>query len=123
MIDPAGPPVQLPESLLLQVAEECANASDTGPEFLLELARCAMLAPQGKDAPPFLEIGTRSGGSALLMLKVLGAVYGALGIRPPRLFTVDPYGSRPYEGVPHLYDDWHYGEMKKNLAPYANHIH
>ncbi len=82
-----------------------------------------MLAPQGKNAAPFLEIGTRSGGSALLMLKVLGRVYRTLGFHPPQLLTVDPYGSRPYEGAPHIYDERHYSEMKRNLAPYTNHIH
>lgn len=123
MLDQARPTVHLSESLLRWYAWQCRKKSDTRPELLLELARCAMLAPQKKDAAPFLEIGTRSGGSALLMLKVLDRVYGALGIRPPQVFTVDPYGSRPYEGVPHIYDERHYGQMKKNLAPYTNHIH
>jgi len=123
MIDQVGPTVHLSEGLLRWYVWRCKKKSDTRSEFLLELARCAMLAPQGKDAAPFLEIGTRSGGSALLMLKVLSHVYGALGIRPPQLFTVDPYGSRPYEGKPYIYDERHYGKMKKNLAPYTNHIH
>ena len=123
MIDHAGPPVHLSERLLRWYVSQCSRESDTRPEFLLELARCVMLAPQGKEAPPFLEIGTRCGGSALLMLKVIGRVYGTLGIRPPQVFTVDPYGSRPYEGEPHIYDERHYGRMKKNLAPYPNHIH
>lgn len=116
-------PVHLPETLLRWYVWQCRKHSDTGAEQLLELARCAMLAPQGKDAAPFLEIGTRSGGSALLMLKVLRRIYGKLEIRPPQVFTVDPYGSRPYEGEPHIYDERHYGRMKKNLAPYTNHIH
>jgi len=123
MIDRVRTRVRLSERRLRWYVWQCKRESDTRPRFLLELARCAMLAPQGKDAAPFLEIGTRSGGSALLMLKVLGRVYGALGIRPPQLFTVDPYGSRPYEGEPHIYDERHYGRMKKNLAPYTNHIH
>ncbi len=113
----------LSETLLRRYIVQCTKQSDTGPELLLELARCAMLTPQGEDAAPFLEIGTRSGGSALLMLKVLDRVYRTLGIRPPQLFTVDPYGSRPYEGAPYLYDENHYGRMKKNLAPHTNHIH
>lgn len=114
---------QLSESLLHWYVRQCMKKSDTSPSFLLELARCAMLAPQGKNAAPFLEIGTRSGGSALLMLKVLGRVYRTLGFHPPQVLTVDPYGSRPYEGAPHIYDEQHYCEMKRNLAPYTNHIH
>lgn len=116
-------PVELPEFRLRWYVSECRKKSDTRPEFLLELARCAMLAPQADDAAPFLEIGTRSGGSALLMLKVLKAIYRRRGTRPPQVFTVDPYGSRPYEGEPYIYDERHYGKMKKNLAGHTNHIH
>jgi len=100
----------------------CRRQSDTKSRFLLELARTVARAPRVPDPPPLLEIGTRSGGSALLMLRVLNDVYPR-GTRHPLLLTVDPYGARPYEGSSSLYDERHYRAMKRNLAPYANHIH
>jgi predicted O-methyltransferase YrrM len=89
---------------------------------LLELARCVARAPRAADAPPLLEVGTRSGGSALLMLRVLQMLYRSDG-RPPMVLTVDPYGARPYEGAPFVYHERHYRAMKRNLAGYANHVH
>ena len=76
----------------------------------------------GMPPPPLLEIGTRSGGSALLMLRVLNAVYSH-GTRRPLVLTVDPYGARPYDGAPFRYDETHYDAMKRALARYPNHIH
>ncbi len=103
----------------------CPRKSDTKTRFLRELARTVAQAPRpprGGIAPPFLEIGTRSGGSALLMLRVLSDVYRSVG-PAPFVLTVDPYGARPYEGAPFVYDDRHYRAMKRALAPYANHVH
>ena len=100
----------------------CRRKSDTRTQYLLELARSVVLAPRSADPPPLLEIGTRSGGSALLMLRLLDLVYPA-GTRRPLVLTVDPYGTRPYEGAPFVYDDRHYLAMKRHLSRYANHIH
>lgn len=100
----------------------CRQKSDTKTRFLMELARAVVATPRGADPPPFLEIGTRSGGSALLILRLLDLVYPPPA-RRPLVLTVDPYGSRPYEGAPFAYDERHYRAMKRNLAPYANHIH
>jgi len=100
----------------------CRQKSDTPTRFLLELARHVAGAPRREDPAPFLEIGTRAGGSALLMLRVLDAVYPSTA-RKPLVLTVDPYGTRPYEGAPFIYDDRHYGAMKRALARYPNHIH
>jgi predicted O-methyltransferase YrrM len=100
----------------------CRQKSDTKTRFLLELARAVVATPRSADPPPFLEIGTRSGGSALLMLRLLDLVYPPPA-RRPLLLTVDPYGSRPYEGAPFEYDDRHYRAMKQALARYANHVH
>jgi Methyltransferase domain len=100
----------------------CRRKSDTKTRFLLELARCVAQAPKDIAAPPLLEIGTRSGGSALLMLRVLADAYRGAG-RPPLVLTVDPYGARPYEGAPFTYDETHYAAMKRALVKYANHIH
>jgi hypothetical protein len=111
----------LPDWRLRWHVFRCRQYSDTRTRYLLELARCVARSPRAVDAPPLLEIGTRSGGSARLILRVLDDVYR--GERRPLLLTVDPYGSRPYEGRPHVYDDRHYIAMKRTLAPYANHIH
>jgi hypothetical protein len=100
----------------------CRQKSDTKTEFLLELARAVVATPRSADPPPFLEIGTRAGGSALLILRLIDLLYPPPA-RRPLLITIDPYGSRPYEGAPFEYDDRHYRAMKRNLAGYANHVH
>lgn len=100
----------------------CRQKSDTRTQFLLELARAVVAAPQRADPPPFLEIGTRSGGSALLILRLLNVMYPPPAQRP-LVLTVDPYGSLPYAGAPFEYDDRHYRAMKRALARYANHVH
>jgi len=100
----------------------CRQKSDTATRFLLELARHVASAPRSEDPAPFLEIGTRAGGSALLMLRILESVY-PIRARKPLVLTVDPYGTRPYEGAPFIYDDRHYGAMKRVLARYPNHVH
>ena len=114
--------LRVSERLLKWHVYKARRQSDTRPEFLLEIARCVARLPGGAAAAPLLEIGTRSGGSALLMLRVLESAYRRAA-RPPMVITVDPYGSRPYEGEPYVYDERHYGKMKHNLARYTNHIH
>ena len=100
----------------------CRQKSDTKTRFLLELGRAVLATPWKDDSPPLLEIGTRAGGSALLILRLLDLVYRP-PTRPPLLLTVDPYGSLAYAGGPHEYDDRHYRAMKRTLAGYANHVH
>jgi predicted O-methyltransferase YrrM len=100
----------------------CRQKSDTRTQFLIELARAVVATPRAPAAPPFLEIGTRSGGSALLILRLLELVYPRPA-RLPLVLTVDPYGSLPYAGAPFQYDDRHYRAMKQALARYANHVH
>jgi hypothetical protein len=117
-----GSATRVSDRVLRWHVARCRRKSDTRPEFLLEIARCVEIAARGPDAAPLLEIGTRSGGSALLMLRVINSMYRN-GARRPTVITVDPYGSRPYEGEPYVYDERHYGKMKKNLAAYTNHIH
>lgn len=94
--------------------------SDTKTRFLMELGRCVARAVE--ISAPLLEIGTRAGGSALLMCRIARAVTRP-GFKPPLVMTVDPYGARPYEGEHHIYDEQHYVSMKRTLASYPNHIH
>jgi hypothetical protein len=117
----SDPPIPIGERRLRWLVARSRKHSDTRPEFPLELARYTAIAHADRNGAPILEIGTRSGGSALLMLKVVASLYA--GHKPPMVITVDPYGARPYEGEPYVYDERHYGKMKKNLAPFTNHIH
>ena len=71
-----------------------------------------------------LEVGTRSGGTALLFLMALTRMYAD----PPPLLTVDPYGEKPYprgiiDPLEYKYGNEHYLNAKSLLAPYANHFH
>src|SRR2546422_4434582 len=100
----------------------CRRKSDTKSRFLLELARTVARAPRVPDPPPLLEIGTRSGGSALLMLRGFNDVYPR-GTPHPPLLTVDPHGPRPCEGASSLYDERDHRAVKRKLAPHADHIH
>jgi hypothetical protein len=79
------------------------------------------MAPYGLS----IEIGTRIGGSALLFLRLLERLYDP-NVRP-MLFTVDPYGNKPYNGgagiYPDLYGGNEYTKMKKLIAGFPNHAH
>src|SRR5256886_11889572 len=97
----------------------CRRKSDTKSRFLLELARTVARAPRVPDPPPLLEIGTRSGGSALPMLRGLNDVYPR-GTPPPLLLTVDPYGTPPDEGSSSPYDQRPHPAMKGHLRPLPN---
>src|SRR2546428_7291609 len=89
----------------------CRRKSDTKSRFLLELARTVARAPRVPDPPPLLEIGTRSGGSAPLMLRGLNDVYPRGTPHPPPL-TVAPHRTPPDEGSASLYDERHHQWMK-----------
>lgn len=78
-----------------------------------------------------IEVGTNIGGSALLFCQLLELMYGPAPSNIPSLWTVDPYGSKPYVGghgdsaaaQPPIYTDDFYQAMKHNLhgAPYHAH--
>lgn len=74
-----------------------------------------------------LEFGTRLGGSALMFLSLLDGLYPTMSTRP-QLFTVDPYGNKPYKGGDHsdgatIYGDELFTKMKDLLKNYPNHAH
>lgn len=78
-----------------------------------------------------VEVGTNIGGSALLFGQLLELMYGPHGTNIPSLWTVDPYGSKPYVGghgdrpedQPPIYTDEFYQAMKANLHGAAYHAH
>ena len=86
--------------------------------MLFNLAEYLLKTPKVTSQPPFLEIGTRRGGSALLMLKIIEKKF-------PHsvLMTIDPYGDKPYDDKPWKYGSKFYKEMKRLLSPFGNHIH
>ena len=102
----------------------CSEFSDRGEEGLQawadEFVDAHLRAPGGLS----IEVGTRIGGSALLFGGLLEHLYGE---SPPPLWTVDPYGGKPYVdgfgGTFPGYGDDAYLAMRQNLgrAPYHAH--
>ena len=109
------------KNVLDAIFQSSVKYSDSkgGQEGFLNLIEFAAKTPVLKIQPPFLEIGTRSGGSALALLQIIEKYYGKSTV----LATVDPYGEKPYDSKPFVYGGNFYVNMKKLLAPYANHIH
>lgn len=72
-----------------------------------------------------IEIGTRAGGSAFLMLSILRDMYPET--ERPMLFTVDPYGGKPYLGGDRvevgLYGPNDYRAARQWLAEFTWHAH
>jgi hypothetical protein len=108
------------EAIINEIVESALPYSDVkGKDNKLNLlANCVLKTPKSENQPPFLEIGTRGGGSALVILKIIEKFYpGSV------LITVDPYGEKPYDNKRWSYGDKFYLTMKKVLASYKNHIH
>lgn len=106
------------------VAEALAH-SDMDRERLRALASEFIRAHGAAPGRASVEVGTRAGGSALLQLRLLERLYPKESERP-MLFTVDPYGLKPYHERARTYR--HYGpefyvEQKHLLAPFSNHAH
>lgn len=106
-----------------EIAAECAEHSDIGSDFA-EYVKVFYAAHEHQPGGLSLEIGTRAGGSALAILRVMQSLYDD----PPMLFTVDPYGSKPYpKGIDDKteleYGSDFYLKSKALLAPFANHAH
>lgn len=109
--------------------------SDMPQRSLLLLAHWFLIAHTRCPGGMSLEVGTRLGGSACLLLSSLNRIYGKEA--PPLLFTVDPYGGKPYaEGQMYVRDpagqilearsDYGrgvYQYAKVMLAQFGNHIH
>ena len=98
--------------------------SDMDPSNLRAIGQELMAAHKRRPGGLTIEVGTRKGGSAMLFAELLRLKYR----EPPPLWTVDPYGSKPYvDGVstplPLYHDAVEYLEMKRNLASYEFHTH
>ena len=116
----------LPEATrALLVAPERA-LSDQQDEGFVALACWFHEAHRQAPGGLSIEIGTRHGGSAWLCLKILETRYPDPALRPA-LFTVDPYGGKPYYGGDgvfwDIYGDADYTRAKNLLAGFPNHAH
>lgn len=95
--------------------------SDLDIQNLTNLGNAFLQAHRRAPGGISLEIGSRSGGSALLMLELLRDIYS---YPRPLLHTVDPYGYKPYaESEMPLYGCARFVQMKQLLAGYPNHVH
>ena len=104
------------QKIITKARKYSDNKND--PEFFNILIQAIQKVPRLKNQPPFLEIGTRRGGTALLMLETIRKMF-----RNTVLITVDPYGDKPYDDKPYQYGNRFYCDMKRLLASYPNHIH
>src|SRR6185369_7825183 len=119
-------PKSLSPAEITPYALTAAQYSDGDADKLTKLGHILSLAHILSPGGPSLEIGTRCGGSALLSLQILDLMYGPFP--PPPLFTVDPYGWKPYQTgdagvIPGCYGDQEYLTAKRLLAPFPNHAH
>lgn len=112
--------MKLESNLIKNLVTEAEKYSDSnGKDSLLStVAQYLLKTPKVQNQPPFLEIGTRAGGSALLILRIIEKVF-----ENPVLITIDPYGDKPYDDKPWKYGPEFYIQMKRILSPYGNHIH
>jgi hypothetical protein len=99
--------------------------SDIPGAYLPKILEAFVEAHQRSPGGLSIEVGTRCGGSAMMFLELLKLMYKPEDM--PMLWTVDPYGQKPYHGgdvkgcTP--YGNWEFGEAKKLLASYVNHVH
>jgi len=106
--------------------EEATPYSFGDPQRITDWAALFVDAHQAAPGGLSIEIGTWRGGTALVFLRLLERLYPVE--TRPMLFTVDPYGDRPYNGGdgsarPALYGNQDYLVMKRLLARFANHAH
>lgn len=98
--------------------------SDMDREQFAQIARVFCEAHARVPNQMSIEVGTRKGGSAGLFAELLREMYGE---NPPPLWTVDPYGHKPYvDGTPNelkLYGDELFVEMKSLMALFPFHTH
>lgn len=107
------------------LVDEAQPYSFGDPQRIREWAELFVEAHHAAPGGLSLEIGTWRGGTAFVFLRLLERLYPAH--ERPMLFTIDPYGDKPYnggDGKPEpLYGNNDYVIMKKLLARFPNHAH
>lgn len=96
------------------------------PQRITEWAELFVEAHDRAPGGLSLEIGTWRGATAFVFCRLLERLYPPE--TRPMLFTVDPYGDKPYNGGdgperPALYGNSDYVIMKKLLARFPHHAH
>lgn len=120
-------PKSVGDDVLLRIVKAVEAVSDRGHDGLLAWGRLLIEAHQRAPQGLTIEVGSRLGGSAVLFGALLEAMYGVDDCPP--LWTVDPYGSKPYEGGdtgaagPPIYDADVYAAAKHNLVEAHMHSH
>lgn len=116
-----GPSQDVVEAIVIKASDH----SDMDLRRLHNLAAWFIRAHEQAPGGVSIEVGTRRGGSAWLCLRLLQHMYPPGAV--PMLFTVDPYGDKPYHGgdvtLHAAYGDYDYFLAKRLLAPFTSHAH
>lgn len=112
---------------LSAIVDEAVPHSDRGLAGLTDFAGAFVASHGAAPGGLSIEVGTRCGGSALMFCRLLENLYPN-PLQRPMVWSVDPYGSKPYiQGgtVPPapVYSDPHYLIMRQLMAPIAHHAH
>lgn len=124
-LTPPDPPTA---AVLDEAARQAAPLSDRGEKGLRAWAEVFATAHRAVPGGLSIEVGTRTGGSALLFLNLLRQMY-VFPNWPPLFVSVDPYGFKLYDdGIPGstplpAYGYGTYCRMKEQLRGYGNHAH
>lgn len=109
-----------------EIVQDARDFSFSDPARIKAWANLFLRAHQTAPGGLSVEVGTWKGGTALVFLELLEELYHAR-VRP-MLFTVDPYGQKPYDGgdapaTSGLYGPADYALAKAVLQFYPNHAH
>lgn len=121
---------KVPLAKVNELLATARRASDMAPDQLTFLADVFQEAHERTVGGLSIEVGTRKGGSAWLMLSMLREMYD--DATRPMLLTVDPYGDKPYLGGDEvapggagvgLYGPHVYRAARHWLAEFPEHAH
>lgn len=94
-----------------EIVTDVLNQKDEPMVMLFNLAKECGSLPQEYS---FVETGTRSGHASILMLKAIKETNNNRW-----LFTIDPYGNKPYGHGKDIYTNFDYGEQHYRNAQYS----
>jgi hypothetical protein len=113
------------ELMIERLATKHAPHAGLALEGMRYVLRHCYEAHKNKPGGPTVEIGSFRGQTAVALLELLWEIYNP--DPTPFLFTVDPYGERPYHSGDVFgalrYGDDIYADHKQRLAPFPNHAH